>query len=169
MADETTEATEQQPANVVEGQPTEETTDEAADDNEAYWKTQARKWEKLAKQSKAAERELEEIKDGEGGELAEARARAMEAERELEEYRAKVEKSQAARALASQYGVPVELLEFCKTADELEAMAQTYKEKAPRIHAAAPVWPRQQIVGLGEPKPSPQTIFADWAAERFRL
>lgn len=152
MADEITEAADEQ-------QP-EETT--AADESAEYWKKQARKWESLAKKARAAEVELEEMTGGNSPELDEAIKRADRAERELEEMRASIAKSKAARALAAETGVPAELLEFCATTEEMEGMAKAYKAQAPRIHAAA-VATGPRIIRNDGPAPTPQNIFAEWA------
>ena len=158
MTDETTESTEP----VDEQQPAEVET-EHDDDDEAYWKAEARKWEKLAKQSLAAERELAELKDG-GGELAEVRAHAAEVERELAEARAAVELHKEARSFASVSGVPVELLEFCSSTEEMEQMAKIYKEKAPRPSVIAHGKPFK--FDIEKYKRDPAYVFAEWAADQ---
>lgn len=157
MTDETMESTEP----VDEQQPTEVETEHAADD-EAYWKAEARKWEKLAKQSLAAERELAELKDG-GGELAEVRAHAAEVERELAEARAAVELHKEARSFASVSGVPVELLEFCSSTEEMEQMAKIYKEKAPRPSIISG---RPFKLDIENYKRDPAHVFAEWAMDQ---
>lgn len=158
MTDETTESTEP----VDEQQPTDDVETEHAADDEAYWKAEARKWEKLAKQSLAAERELAELKDG-GGELAEVRAHAAEVERELAEARAAVELHKEARSFASVSGVPVELLEFCSNTEEMEQMARIYKEKAPRSNV---VHGRPFKFDIDRYGRDPAHVFAEWAADQ---
>ena len=158
MTDETTESTEP----VDEQQPAEVET-EPADDDEAYWKAEARKWEKLAKQSLAAERELAELKDGGGGELAEVRAHAAEVERELAEARAAVELHKEARSFASVSGVPVELLEFCSSTEEMEQMAKIYKEKAPRPSVISGLPFKLDIENY---RRDPAAVFASWAMDQ---
>ena len=157
MAEDSTEAVE------VQG---EQPENEAAEESEAYWKAQARKWESVAKKARAAERELEELKGG-NSELAEALERAEAAEKQLEEMRGKAELQQAAHKIATTTGVPVSMLECCADAEAMEEMAAAYKAQPKTIHAAATITGPRIIYG-GEHAQTPREAFGEWAAQAFR-
>ena len=68
------------------------------------------------------------------------------------------------RKAAAEYGVPVEVLEYCANADDVEGMARAYKDTAPRIHAAATNTRPPVFQGLpDEPPKQPREIFGEWA------
>lgn len=144
------------------------------------WKAKARKWEKLAKKSRAAEDELAALKQSHESELAELRkstadelasaiARAERAEARANELQAKADREQTIRELSETTGTPAELLEYCADEEAMEAMVQTYKEakraERPSVAAAASF---TRIVRDDTPPRSPREEFADWARENLR-
>ena len=139
------------------------------------WKAKARKWEKLAKKSRAAEDELAALKQSHESEMAELRkstadelanaiARAERAEAKVNELQAKAEREQTIRELSELTGTPAELLEYCADEEAMEAMVQTYKEtkSAERIPVVAPA-SFSRIVRDDTPPQSTREVFAEWA------
>ena len=126
------------------------------------WKALARKWEARAKKSQAAEEELERLKAANMTEQEKATARAEAAEKELAELKAEAERHAAARKVASDTGVPLELLEYCRDAESMAAFAQAYADKAQKAHSA-PSAPMARQKGGGQL--SPRDAFAVYANE----
>ena len=150
MAEGTIQEEQTQPEPQGEG---EQTTD---------WKAEARKWEKIAKKSKAAEDELAKLKEAQMTDAEKANARADKAEQELAEVKAENERMVAARKWSSEEGVPIELLEFCK-ADDMEAFCKAFKANQTPVHAAAPA-AFTRIVRDGG-KTTPEAAFAAFAQQ----
>jgi len=153
MADEETQEVEQQ---------TEPQGDEKP---RTDWKAEARKWENLAKKGKAAEEELAKLKEAQMTEQEKANARADKAEAELAAIKAENERMLAAREWSSKEGVPLELLEFCKS-DEMEAFCKAFKASQLQVHAAAPAAFSRVVRDGG--KADPKAAFAAFAQEAFK-
>ena len=132
--------------------------------SEIDWKAEARKWEGLAKKGKAAEEELEALKQAQMTEQAKARAETAEAE--LAELKAEAERIEAAHQTAAKTGVPYELLEFCKDADAMGRFARVYAGLQPQQAHAAGKARASAVVAGGEGKVASGDLFAQ-AAERF--
>lgn len=132
MSEETKAETEQ--AETVE-QPE---TGEAVDWQAKYeaMRQHSRDWEKQAKANKAAADELEQLKAAQMTEQEKANARAEKAEAELAALKAEAARMEAAQDISAKYGVPLELLNFCKDRDAMEQFAAVYRDKAPKQHAA---------------------------------
>ena len=132
------------------------------------WKAQARKWEKRAKKSEAAQRTLEEELKGyrasSSDELDEMRKRAERAESRAAELQYEADRQTAIKEISTTEGVPAALLEHFETPEQMEAFAKTYKETGSdsTIPAAAPAWPGPRIVRDDRPH-TPKETFVDWA------
>ena len=133
--DENKQAEELQEEVAEEAQTTEETTD---------WKAEARKWEQRAKENKKAAEELEAIKQERMTESEKLQARAEAAEGELAALKAEAERAQAAQAIATRSGVPLELLLYCANTEQMEQFAETYKA-ANEQPPAAPKAPASRL------------------------
>lgn len=110
---------------------------QGAEVKETDWKAEARKWESRAKKSEQAAVELEMLKAAQMSEQEKAEARAAKAEAELAELKAEQERSSAARELSSEYGVPVQLLEYCSNRESMVRFISDYKAQATPVHAAS--------------------------------
>lgn len=160
MAEETTttEETMEKPSEQTEEKPQGDTTD---------WKHEARKWEALAKKGKAAEEELEQLKQAQMTEQEKANARAEKAEAELAGMKAEAARLEAARKLAEETSVPVELLEFCADEAAMADFARIYNAKQVPVHSA-PTARASKIVSGGEAKVSNGELFAETAEKFFK-
>ena len=129
------------------------------------WKAEARKWEARAKKSQAAEEELERLKAEKMTEQEKAIARAEAAERELEALKAESERHAAAREIASETGVPLELLEYCTDRGAMEAFAKAYADvkESVKAHSAPAALQSRSVKGGGQL--SPRDAFALYADE----
>ena len=123
MADENTQEVEQ--TEEPQGEPKAKTD----------WKAEARKWESLAKKGKAAEEELQRLKEAQMTEQEKANARADKAEAELKEMKAEAERLQMARIYSNEQNVPLGLLEFVK-AEDMENFCKVYKAEQMPVHSA---------------------------------
>lgn len=123
------------------------------------WKAEARKWEKYAKKAQAAEKELEELKAAQMSEQEKANARAEAAESELAALKAEKAKNDAARKLASETGVPFEMLMFCKDEDAMSEFAKTYAKQA-HVSSAPKATNGSRIIRGNEQKPTTKEQFA---------
>ena len=130
------------------------------------WKAEARKWEALAKKGKAAEDELAKLKEAQMTEQEKANARAEKAEAELAEMKAERKRLEDAREIAAKNSVPVELLEFCKDADDMEAFCKVYRESQQTVHAAAGPIPFR--VDRGAAKADNAAIFAGFMEQQLK-
>lgn len=150
---------EQQVAEAQEAQESEELH------SEPDWKAEARKWEKFAKENKAAKEELDALKAERMSESEKLQARAEKAEAQLKELAAERERADAAAEVSKKTEVPLELLLFCKDRDSMEAFAEVY---ASHVHASqthsAPQSRRTRIVRESETPTSNRDVFAEMAA-----
>lgn len=131
------------------------------------WKAEARKWEAMAKKSRAAEEELEELKKTLPAELAELNAKADKAERDLEEARAQADRKKATLKISQETGAPTSLLQFCENEEDMREMAQAYEKSKPRIPAAATCWEHTRIVQDDTRPQQPRDLFAEFARQAF--
>ena len=147
----------------MENETVEQTQEEPQGEEKASidWKAESRKWEARAKKSEAAEAELERIKQERMTEQEKANARAEKAEQELSQLKAEAERVNAAREVASETGVPFELLEFCKDKESMEAFAESYTKQS-KTHSAPSAPPSRQNQGGG--KASNRDAFASFAS-----
>lgn len=126
-----------------------------------------RDWEKKAKANQSAADELERLKEAKMTEQEKEKARADAAEAELAALKAEKERIDAAQRIASDSGVPLDLLMFC--ADE-EAMTEFVKVFAKETHVgAAPsaLGGKRIVRGSDKPKDNGE-IFAEFAQNLFR-
>lgn len=132
------------------------------------WKAEARKWEKYAKKAQAAEKELEELKAAQMSEQEKANARAEAAESELAALKAEKAKNDAARKLATETGVPFEMLMFCSDEEAMSEFAKTYAKQA-HVSSAPKANVGSRIVKGGETKKDAKQVFAEFAAENLKF
>ena len=125
-----------------------------------------RDWEKKAKANQSAADELEKLRAAQMTEQEKERARADAAEAELNALRAENERHAAAREIASQTGVPIDLLLYCADADAMTDFAKKYQAEQPVIHAAAKANASRVLRGGGEK--SNADIFADVVNDLFK-
>ena len=120
MADETT-------TNAQETEPQVTETDWQAKYEEM--RGHMRDWEKKAKANQSAADELEKLKAAQMTEQEKANARAEAAEAELAQLKAEKAKVDAATRLASETGVPFEMLMFCQDEEAMTDFAKTYAKE----------------------------------------
>lgn len=140
---------------------TEPTTDETTVDWQAKYEAMrehSREWEQRAKANKAAADELQELKAAQMSEQEKLTARAEAAEKKLAELEALQAHEKAAKEIANETGVPVELLEFCTDETAMRDFAKQYGEKKPPV---APSAAAARIV-RGGGKPSAREQFAEF-------
>lgn len=157
--------------NDVNQQQTEPTEEQAH--AETDWKAEARKWEQRAKANRAeadsfkakAEKwdahELEDMTEAE-----KATKRAEQAEAQLAQLLAERQHATDASEVAKESGVPVELLQFMGTREDMEAFAEKYTDAA-KVPAAASA-PQSRIVRPDGAKPTNAEIFAQSVGHLFR-
>ena len=153
MADETTtnaQATEQQAAE----------TDWQAKYEEM--RGHMRDWEKKAKANQNAADELEKLKAAQMSEQEKANARAEAAEAELAQLKAEKAKVDAATRLASETGVPFEMLMFCADEEAMTEFAKTYAD-ATHVAAAPSALVGSRIIRGNEKPQSSGELFAEFA------
>ena len=124
-----------------------------------------REWEKKAKANQGAADELEKLKAEQMSEQEKANARAEKAEAELATYKAEAARVDAARQIASETGVPFDLLMYCTDTDAMTDFAKKYQTEQPAKHAVASVNGSKVIRGEG--KKSNGDIFADVVSDLF--
>ena len=154
MADENTQEVEQ--ADEPQGEPKAKTD----------WKAEARKWENLAKKGKAAEEELQRLKESQMTEQEKANARAEKAEAELKEMKAEAERLQMAREYSFKESVPLNLLEFVR-ADDMEDFCKAFKASVAPVHSVANGSFSHINMGGGG-KPSNREVFAAFAEKQLK-
>lgn len=141
--------------------PKDEQTSEPHGEEEAIdWKGESRKWEKLAKQNKEAAAELEALKQERMSEQEKLQARAEKAEAELNRIAAEHERVKSAQEVAKASEVPLDLLMFCSSKDEMERFVEVYKAQMQQTQAA----PRRQasrIVRDTETPAGNRDVFAE--------
>ena len=140
-----TEPTEPTPAE-PHGAPEQATAADTTD-----WKAMARKWEKQAKENKAAADELAKLKEASMSEQELAAKRAEETQAQLKEAQRKLNIFEAAKTA----GVAVELLERMKgeTPEEITANAEFIKSAL----GAAPKYPTVTDNGASAPTQTKRT------------
>ena len=118
-----------------------------------------RDWEKKAKANQSAADELEKLKSEQMTEQEKANARAEKAEAELNALKAEQQRTDAARRLSAETGVPFEMLMFC--ADE-EVMAEFAKQytKETHVSSAPKAANGSRIIRGNEQKPTTREQFA---------
>lgn len=134
---------------------------------ETDWKAESRKWEKRAKDNKAAADELEKLKKERmteterlQAEATEAKQRAAQLEAELEKQRADAERVKTALSISEETGVPVELL----TGSDEDSM----RTQAKAASEFAKGQPAAQVFKADGRKPdttgsrTPKDDFSDW-------
>jgi hypothetical protein len=125
-----------------------------------------RDWEKKAKANQNAADELEKLKAAQMTEQEKANARAEAAEQELEQLKAEKAKVDAATKLASETGVPFEMLMFCADAD---AMADFAKQYAKETHVGSvPTSKASRIITGEKDQRTSADVFADFASDLFK-
>ena len=149
MADETTTAQE------VEAQESE--TDWKAKYDEM--RNHMRDWEKKAKANQSAADELEKLKAAQMSEQEKANARAEAAESELAQLKAEKAKVDAATRLASETGVPFEMLMFCQDEEAMNDFAKTYAKET-HVSSAPTALAGARIIRGSEKKASARDQFA---------
>ena len=147
-----------------ETQEVDETPHGESEATETDWKAEARKWERYAKKAQAAEAELEKLKQAQMTEQEREKARADAAEAELAALKAEKEHAEAAKRIAAETDVPLELLMYCSNEEAMTDFAKKYQKEQPVIHSAASA-SRPRIVREGEK--SHGDIFADAVADLF--
>ena len=157
MADETTTAQE------IESQ-----------ESETDWKAKyeemrghMRDWEKKAKANQGAADELEKLKAEQMTEQEKANARAEAAEAELAQLKAEKARVDAATRLASESGVPFEMLMFCADEEAMSNFAKTYAKET-HISSAPSALAGSRIVRGNESPKDNGELFADFAQEFFK-
>lgn len=156
MADETT--------NVQEPNSQESETDWKAKYEEM--RTHSREWEKKAKANQNAADELEKLKAAQMSEQEKANARAEAAEAELAQLKAEKAKVDAATRLASETGVPFEMLMFCADEEAMNDFAKTYAKET-HVPAAPGALNGSRIIKGNEKPPTNAAVFADFAQGFF--
>lgn len=136
-------------------QSTEETTD---------WKAESRKWEARAKKNSAAAEELEKLKLAQMSEQEQLKARAEKAEARIAELEAEALRKATAQRLSAEKHIPIDLLLFCATEEDMERFAETYSAQ-PQT-PSAPSAPASRIQ-RGEGKRSHEDIFAQFFDEQL--
>ena len=126
---------------------------------ETDWKAEARKWEQRAKKSQAAEIELEKLKAAQMTEQEKAIARAEAAENELNALKAEKAKNDAARKLASETGVPFEILVRAQDEEAMADIAKIYSEQS-HVSSAPKATNGSRIIRGNEQKPTTREQFA---------
>lgn len=176
MVDEIMDATEPQEEPATEPEPQEEP---AEPESGTDWKAQARKWEKRAKKSEAAQRALEEEMEGFKAsfstELEDMRGRAERAESRAAELQLEADRQTAIKEISVTEGIPAALLEHFQTPEEMEAFAKTYREtgRDNKIHACASYsfgrGSQSRIVKDPPNLQTPGQRFAEWVRDTGQL
>lgn len=131
---------------------------------ETDWKAEARKWERYAKENKAARDELDALKAAQMSEQEKLVKRAEDAEAKLAEAQAAIQHSKDVSEVAAESGVPASLLEFCADRAAMEKFAEQFNGSQPPVHSAAPA-PASRIVRESGVKPTNADVFADMLAD----
>lgn len=126
------------------------------------WKAEARKWERLAKKAHSAEVELEQLKQSQMTEQEKEKARADAAEAELQQLKAAQAKVEAATKLASETGVPFEMLMFCADEEAMTDFAKTYAKETHVSSAPTALGGTRVYRGNDKPKDN-RELFAEFA------
>lgn len=132
--------------------------------SETDWKAEARKWEKFAKENKAAKEELDALKAAQMTEQEKLVKRAEDAERQLAAANAAIQHSKDVAEVAAESGVPASLLEFCADRDAMEKFAEQFNGSQQPVHAAATA-PASRIARDVDTKRTNADVFADMLAD----
>lgn len=132
--------------------------------SETDWKAEARKWEKFAKENKAAKEELDALKAAQMSEQEKLVKRAEDAERQLAAANAAIQHSKDVAEVAAESGVPASLLEFCADRDAMEKFAEQFNGSQQPVHAAATA-PASRIARDVDTKRTNADVFADMLAD----
>ena len=143
--------------------------DDVSPESETDWKakyesmrTHSRDWEKLAKANQSAADELEKLKAAQMSEQEKANARAEAAEAELAQLKAEKAKVDAATKLASESGVPFEMLMFCADEEAMTEFAKTYAKETHVSSAPSALAGSRIVRGNDKPKDNAE-LFAEFA------
>ena len=126
-----------------------------------------RDWEKKAKANQSAADELEKLKAAQMTEQEKEKERADAAEAELAQLKAEKAKVDAATRLASETGVPFEMLMFCADEEAMTDFAKTYAKETHIASAPTALGGSRIIRGNEKPKDNGQ-LFAEYAQEFFK-
>lgn len=126
-----------------------------------------RDWEKKAKANQSAADELERLKAAQMTEQDKANARAEAAEAELAQLKAEKAKMDAATQLASETGVPFEMLMYCQDEEAMTDFAKTYAKETHVSSAPSALGGSRIIRGGDAPKDNGE-LFADFAQGFFK-
>lgn len=145
----------------------EETTDQAIVEepqgtDTTDWKAEARKWEKYAKENKAAKDELDALKAAQMTEQEKLVKRAEEAEAALASANAQIQHSKDVQEVATASGVPSSLLELMPDREAMDAFVERYqaeRPETPTIHSA-PQAPKSRLSNESTAKVSNADVFA---------
>ena len=149
-----------------ETQEVDETPHGESEATETDWKAEARKWERYAKKAQAAEAELEKLKQSQMTEQEREKARADAAEAELAALKAENERREAAKRIAEESDVPIDLLLFCSDEESMSEFAKTYGKTA-HVSAAPSALGGSRIIRSDKEKRSNGDVFADVAEQFF--
>lgn len=127
----------------------------------------SREWEKKAKANQNAADELEKLKAAQMSEQEKANARAEAAEAELAALKAEKAKVDAATKLASETGVPFDMLMYCKDEEAMQEFAATYAKETHVSSAPNALGGSRIIRGNDAPKGTGE-LFADFAQGFFK-
>ena len=139
-------------------------TEELHSEEETDWKAESRKWEARAKKNSAAAEELEKLKLAQMSEQEQLKARAEKAEARIAELEAEALRKATAQRLSAEKHIPIDLLLFCATEEDMERFAETYSAQ-PQT-PSAPSAPASRIQ-RGEGKRSNADIFSEFFHENF--
>ena len=144
------------------------------DESEKDWKAEYEKmrnhmrdWEKKAKANEKAADELEKLKSAQMSEQEKAIARAEAAENELAAIKAEQARAEAAMKIASETGVPLEMLLFCADEEAMTDFAKTYAKETHVSSAPSALGGSRIIRGNDKPKDNGE-LFADFAQGFFK-
>lgn len=165
MADETQAVDNSETTEQAQAQPQQETDWKAEAEK---WKSRSREWEKKSKENKSAADELEQLKAAQMTEQQKAEARAEKAEAELARLVAESERHEAAKRIAEQSGVPLQLIEFCADEDAMRSFADEYAKQLGNVHAVASAT-GSRIVRGNEAKRTNADVFAEIAAQQLGI
>lgn len=123
----------------------------------------SREWEARAKANKAAADELQELKAAQMTEQEKLTARAEAAEAKLAELEAQAAHDAAAKAIAKETGVPLELLAYCSDESAMRDFASKYGENKPPV---APTASAARII-RSDGKRTNADVFAEFINQSF--
>lgn len=155
----------EEPKTVEAQEPTAEPTDWQA--KYEAMRAHSREWEKQAKANKAAADELEQLKAAQMTEQEREKARADAAEAELEKLKAEQARTDAARRIAGEKGVPLDLLMYCTDEEAMAAFADRYAAETHVGSAPAALAGKRIVRGNDKPADNGE-LFAEFASQFFK-